>query len=535
MWQLRSLMLVGTILAGMGQSVRSEEHLPPGAVSRLGTSRFLNYGRVFSLAFSPDGKSLVAGCWDGTVRLWDVAGGTELLQFSKQPGAVRAVAFSPDGKQVAFASKRSEIVLADVATGNEVRRLVGHKAPVTFVTYSPDGNLLASKSYDRSLRLWDLASGKEVRRLVSPKSAKQGQEPDSPVGFSPGGTTAASACGTDDAFLAGNQRTFRRWDVATGAEIRSFSVDRSVYGSAAFPADSGLLAAIAGWPEPRAYIRLWDMDSGKELRPIELNRPPSVDPMAALAFSPDGKTVATSATGPFIELWEVATRSEIGRFQPPDNGRACLAFSPDSRLLAAGSTDSTVLLWDVTGRREGTQLRSGRLSPQELPSLWDDLRSLDAPKGRRALWTLVAGGGPSVALLASRLQPAVSPANSDTIARLVADLESPRYSVRTETATRLGELGAFAEPALVDALKNRPSLELRQRIEQLLNKATEERFSPSGEHLRQVRAVEVLEQIGTPEARHVLETLARGAPRALLTREATASLARLGRQAAAHP
>src|SRR5205823_1573620 len=150
MSQLLRYVFAVTVL--FGPSLRAEEPrnpagrtdpLPSGAVSRFGTSRFLNFGRVFSVAFSPDGKTLAAGSWDGTVRLWEVASGKELGQFEKQKAPVRSVAFSPDGKLLACGGEGAEVVLWDPATAKELRRLVGHKGPITFITFSPDGKLLA--------------------------------------------------------------------------------------------------------------------------------------------------------------------------------------------------------------------------------------------------------------------------------------------------------------------------------------------------------------------------------------------------------
>jgi WD40 repeat protein len=496
----------------------------------LGTSRFLNFGRVFSVAFSPDGKMLAAGSWDGTVRLWEAATGKELHRFHDQKTSVRAVAFSPDGKTLAFSGEGSAIVLRNTATGKEHRRLTGHSGPITFVAFSPDGKLLASKAWDQTLRLWDVAGGHEVRRLSSKDAPKQVNEPDCPMAFAPDGKTVISGTLTEDAFRSQAQRTFRVWNVATGAEVRSFRDDSPSLGTVAFSPDNRLLAvanrSTRGLP---SRIRLWDVDSGKALQPIEPTQ--ELDPeSSSLAFSPDGKTLASSGGGP-IRLWEVATRREVCRLQTHDTGAACLAFSPAGRLLASGSTDITVLLSDVTGRMQNGKLTPAKLSPEEFRSLWDDLAGQDGAKARRALWTLVAADGATVAFLRGCLHPATSPASAEAIAGLVTDLDSPQYTVRTRARAQLAQLAEFAEPALLEAEKHQPSLEVRHRIEELLTLIADVRSRPSGDRLRMLRAIEILEQIDTPQARQVLQTLARGAAGALLTREAQTSLKRLERHA----
>jgi WD40 repeat protein len=504
--------------------------LPAGAVSRLGTSRFLNFGRVFSVAFSPDGKTLAAGSWDGTVRLWEVATGKELHQFHDQKTRVRAVAFSPDGETLACTGEGSVIVLRDTATGKELRRLAGHRGPIAFVAFSPDGRLLASKAYDQTLRLWDVAGGREVRRLSSQDSPKQVNDVECPIAFAPDGKTVISGTLAEGAFGIRPQRTFRVWNMATGAEVRSFKDDSPSLGNVAFSPDNRLLAVANGSTRglpPR--IRLWDVASSRALRPIE--PAPDVHPASfSLAFSPDGKTLASSGGGP-IQLWEVATRRGVCCFPTHDAGPAHLAFSPASRLLASGSTDITVLLWDVTGRMQNGDLQPATLSPEQFQSLWGDLADQDGSKARRALWTLVSADGASAALLRGRLHPAASPASAEAIARLVADLDSAEYTVRTKAKAQLAQLGEFAEPALLEAEKHQPSLELRHRIEELSKQIIDVRSRPSGDRLRELRAVEILEQIATPEAQQVLQTLARGAASALLTREAQASLMRLERHA----
>lgn len=528
----RQLLFAGALILMAGQPLRSDEpparpdSLPLGAISRLGTSRFLNFGRAFSVAFSPDGETLAVGSWDGTVRLWQVAGGKELHLFQDQKSPVRAVAFSPDGKLLAYGGEGLGIVLRDTATGTELRRLKGHRGPVTFVQFSPDGKLLASKGYDQTLRLWDAAGGREIRRLSSQDSPKQVHDPDCPLAFALDGRTVASATLNSEAFGSRTPRTFRVWEAATGAEVRSFKDDSPSLGAVGFSPDHKLLAVATGRPQ---RISLWDVDSGKALRPIEPTQAEHLASLSFLAFSPDGKTLAASGGGP-IQLWEIATRREVGRFPANDAGPACLVFSPAGRLLASGSTDITVFLWDLTGRMQKRKLEPVKLAPAECRALWDDLVGQDVPKARLALWKFVAAGDGSVAFLRTSIHPAVCPAAAEAIVRLVADLDNPQFATRAKAKAQLTRLAELAEPALLEAQKKHPSLEQRQRIDELLRVIVDERSRSSGDRLRGLRAVEILEQIDTPAARQLLQTLARGAAGALLTREAQASLTRLERR-----
>jgi WD40 repeat protein len=119
-----------------------------------------------AVAFSPNGKLIVSGTTDGTLRLWDLASGQEIWTFVGHVLDVTSIAFSPNGKFVLSGSADTTLRLWDVASGQEVRRFEGHKWAVSSVAFSPDGTLaLSSGSMDRTVRLWDVASGEEVDQI----------------------------------------------------------------------------------------------------------------------------------------------------------------------------------------------------------------------------------------------------------------------------------------------------------------------------------------------------------------------------------
>jgi HEAT repeat protein len=174
----------------------------------------------------------------------------------------------------------------------------------------------------------------------------------------------------------------------------------------------------------------------------------------------------------------------------------------------------------------GALLRA-RLSAGEQKSLWADLRSKDLSRATRAMWALAAAPTSTVPLLRDRLHPAAG-ATPERLARLIKALDDLRYPVRRKAQSSLASLEWTAEPALRKALDGNPSLEARQRIEKLLWKLKAAEISP--DHLQALRATEVLEEIATPKARQVLAVLAKGAPGALLTREARRALGRLAKR-----
>jgi hypothetical protein len=202
----------------------------------------------------------------------------------------------------------------------------------------------------------------------------------------------------------------------------------------------------------------------------------------------------------------------------PGSYAGCLAFTRDGRRMATGHPDSTILLWDV----HLPALSSTSLSATQLQERWADLADTDAAKAWQAVDRLAQAPDDALAFLGGRLKPAPIAA-ADVTGKLLAELDSDSFAVREAAARRLKALGLQAEPALRAALKADPPLEQRRRIEELLAALREP--PPTQEELRQLRAVIVLERIGTPPARQLLDEVARGPESARLTRQAHAALA----------
>jgi hypothetical protein len=502
------LMVSLTALLGFCSSVLAQvkgNALPPGAIARLGEVRYRNVGRVFSVAFSPDSKTLAAGAWDGSVRLWEPATGREIRQFVGHAGWVRAVAFSPDGKTLASGGKDRIIRLWETATGKELRRMGGHQNWIQHLAFSHDGKMLASWGTGQTLRLWDVVIGKALRRIALPQWVSAS------LAFSPDGKLLAYPGDRDSIVLL---------DIATGKEARRITRPQSWFTNLVFSSDGKILASLSYDHK----IHLWDPTSGQELRSM-VDRE---DDVYGIVFAPDGRS-AVSAGDRTIRVWEVKTRLERGRFRSPDRQPSSLAFAPDGRTIAQGSDDTTVLLWDVTGHLNRGRLRPARLPPKELQTLWGDLAGDDATVAYRAIWTLVAAPEQSVPFIQEHLRP-VAAVDDLSIGRLVADLDSEHFQTRKKATERLEKLGDLAEPVLRKALQPKAPLETRQRIERLLELVAAERENPSPNGLRVLRAVESLERMDTPGARQALEQYAQGEPAAELTKQAKAALERLTRR-----
>jgi RNA polymerase sigma factor (sigma-70 family) len=491
---------------------------------------------VIRVSYSPDGRLMAAGSYDGVIRLWDVAAKKEVRRFQGDTGYLTSVLFSPDGRKLASAGLH-EIRIWDAASGKTLRRFRGTKdryAVVCSLVWSGDGKMLAGWLREqRRICLWDAATGAELRRLDCGDTSING------LAFSLDSKTLAAVGGT-----WGRGNSLLLWETATGRLLRSFTPKHTLH-CVVFSPDGRTLAAagrrsdLAGDSREEREITLWEVVSG--LQRLTLKHGEGV---TDLAFSPDGRLLAAACNKTYtythirgngvvdavergkpkrqrVRLWDVAAEKELPPLEGHLGAIASLAFSPDGKLLATGSNDTTVLLWDAS-RFKPHRPAEVRLRTEQMESLWADLAGADAVRAYRAIRTLAAAPKPSVAFLQKHLRP-VEPADAKQVAHLLADLDSDEFAVRDKAMQQLEKLGESAATELRKALAGKPSLEVKRRIEQLLEKQN------GAEHIRMVRALEALEYIGTAEARELCAALADGVPDAPLTREARVTLRRMPR------
>jgi hypothetical protein len=315
------------------------------------------------------------------------------------------------------------------------------------------------------------------------------------------------------------------WEVPTGKERARIPANPEFGLSLAISPDHQLLAVADG---PRLqqdsrdmhpHIRLCDIATGKEV--CRFGR--TLRGYSSVAFSADGQTLATADEANEIRLWEVATGGQRLRLSGHAGPVGGLLFAGNDRTLLSTSTDTTALAWDLTGLRRRTQAADGKRPVRDLRGLWKVLADPDAAAAYRAIWDMTAAPRETVAFLRERPRR-VEPPEEKEVARWLRDLDSPDFVTRQQASEELAKFGGLVEPALRKALSGQPPLETRRRIRQLLEQLA---GGPSGAELRMLRAVEVLEHIGTPEARALLESLAGGAAGARLAQTAGVALRRL--------
>jgi hypothetical protein len=293
----------------------------------------------------------------------------------------------------------------------------------------------------------------------------------------------------------------------------------------AFAPDGRTLAAGPA-PQDGKTIRLWEVATGKERQRLVGTK----DFVNPLAFTPDGKTLISASADQTMQLWDLARGRQYRLFGEISASRTpfplpprAFAVLPDSKTLFAGGKDGAVLLWALPGLPGARP--PAKPSDRQLATWWNDLGSDDATGAWKAVNAFATAGVPAAEFVRGRLLP-VPAANPEAIRR-IAELDSDRPEMRRQAAAELEKLGSAAEPFLRKSLRKQASAELRRAVGELLEMIEGPGYSAV--RLRELRAVEALERMATPEARRVLGGLAAGAADARPTQEAKAALDRLDR------
>ncbi|MBN9517687.1 PQQ-binding-like beta-propeller repeat protein, partial [bacterium] len=472
-----------------------------------------NLGNLSVLAASPDGRWLASADWlEKGVAVWSLTDGrlARTLPFPGDEGRyVRAVGFSPDGRSLWAGGYTGFVQWWDAATWNESRS-VRLKTPATNgpapdylyqIRVSPDGRAahalarVMGRPETTGLAVWDTASGDAKWARSLPAEQRQ---------WAWEGGGAAVALPTPDGLVVADGADPSR----TRFEVPGVARNAPV----AFSADGRLVATGKATGQGPATHEALLVESATGAVAAEVR----TGPVDHLALAGGGRLLVATGGGS-LRVFDTTTGGERGRRPLPASATGLLV--PDERRAVTALADGTGLAWDLTAFAAPPGPRTGTAT-----ELWDALGG-PAAAAHQAGWELAGRPAEAVAILRGKVKP-VRAADAATVGALVSKLDAPAFADREAATKTLQGLGAAAAPVLRAALRETTSPERASRLGRLLA-VMDARAVPSGEEVREVRAVAVLERAATADARALLTALAGGLPDARLTREAAAALARL--------
>ncbi|KZP30747.1 WD40 repeat-like protein [Athelia psychrophila] len=286
---------------------------------------------IYSVSFSPDGSKIVSGSYDKTVRVWDaITGQAALPPLEGHEDWVYSVSFSPDGSNIVSGSKDKTVRVWSAITGRAaLPPLEGHKGPVYSVALSPDGSKIVSGSYDKTVRVWDAITGQAALPPL------EGHE-DSvfSVAFSPDGSYIVS--GSRD-------KTVRVWDATTGqATLPPLQGHEGWVWSVSFSPDGSKI--VSGSYDKT--VRVWDTVTGEvALLPLQGH----AGTVRSVSFSPDGFKIVSGSRDKTVRVWDIALtgQSALPLLQGHKGPVLSTCFSPNGSKIVSGSIDKTVRVWDA--------------------------------------------------------------------------------------------------------------------------------------------------------------------------------------------
>lgn len=464
----------------------------------------------------PDGQTALTVGNDESMRWWDLATGSEIRrrELPKRSFAV----LRPDGKQI-IGGTFEQLKLWDAKTGDELD-LPGDLGDFAGVPYlfSPDGSTFLTLVKD-GVEVWDWPSGKRRHNLKQPT------------------VMAGAAISPDSSRILTGSRDgpVQIWDAQSGQHLGE--LDARLAGEIRlmhFLPDGQTVALVEPVADPgpapqrlgaTRQVSLWDLGTQRRRWFVgpELSDD-SDDRMQCLAVSPDGRIVAVGLRDGRVLVHEVASGRMRFVLQGHTDDTLALNFNADGKRLISGSADHTAIVWDVT-LSAGLPIDAPEPTAGRLAEWWDTLASDDAEAVGLALAHLAAHPDQALPWLREHLSSAETGADAETLDRLFRELDDAQFAVRERASAELAALGDAALPGVQERLAGQVSGEVRRRAEAFLGVQIE--TPPKGERLRQIRALEVLEEWARPEAIALLKELANGHAGAWLAQEVRAVLQRM--------
>jgi WD40 repeat protein len=456
-----------------------------------------------ALAYAPSGKTVAAAGTDNKIRLWNTLIGREEGSFdAKKIGPLLALRYDVKGERL-FAAGERGMLAWDVKTGKVVEDFPIKSSGIVAAALHPDGKTVAVGSSEAWGEVWELGAAKARLWLQDVNPAGW-----SALAFSADG--ALLATGTTD----GNVAVRKTADGTAVARIQRKAA--GAVRALAFAPDGKHLAVVRG----REPVSLWSVPEGKLVKEL----PGAAPPYHTVAFAPQAGLIAAGTGGGAVHLWNTAGE-QVENFKAHAGQVSALAFGPDGLTLGSGSNDGTLHLWDG---HKTVKLPEIKLTQPDLDSLLTDLTIENEVNGSRAVMLLTAAGPQSLPALKKALKQGKEP-DVKQVRKWIEDLSSETFAVRNKATKELTAHGQAIRSELREALTNKKmDLETTRRIETLLNRLVEEKYTPEERRLT-MRALVILERIGNEEARAILNGLLWGAGDDEILAATRAVLVRLGK------
>lgn len=483
------------LAASIASAAPHKDDLPPGAVGRLvpGT------GEVTALLFLGDNTLFVGG--EKGWNTWDLRK-RQPRQEHPVGGPAFVVGRDSERLYVGSAHKLHEIEPVESATAEPARSWDSAAEAVNVFAVAPGGHRVI------------YAAGGQKLAILDPKTGRTTGTAE------PTGRPLAATLTANGRILAvvtrdGTIRVFGLSATGTLDPRWVKRVARSDRAAAQFSPDGRLLAVSSA-----GRVSLLESVTGRPFATLE--RKFGEGDVRALSFSADGRLIAAGSAGPepVVRVWSVEARQELASYFGQRANVNAVAFAPDGKTVASGGSDSTVIMWGVPPAPPSAKLMS-------VSDAWEALDALDGATAYRATGSLVADRAASVVAVRDGFTGRADA--KAKIQRWIDELDHDEFRVREAARRGLIKAGLRAAEAINDPARKRLGPEGEERIRQILETLDQQGLRVPegglyGEPLRMMRAVRVLEMVGTKEARTVLEIMARGPADDRVTREAKAAI-----------
>ncbi|MBQ5892572.1 MAG: TIR domain-containing protein [Bacteroidales bacterium] len=279
---------------------------------------------VDSVAYSPDGKRIISGSGDKTVKIWNANTGQCLKTLKGHSRSVYSVAYSPDGTKIISGSCDKTVKIWDANTGQCLKTLEGHLGWVYSVAYSPDGAKIVSGSGDKTIKIWDTNTGKCLKTLEGHSYGVFS------VAYSPDGTKIIGGS---------NDETVKIWDANTGECLKTLEGHSKSVNSVAY-SPNGTRIVSGSFDKT---VKIWDANTGECLKTLEghSNR------VSSVSYSPDGRKIISGSFDKTVKIWNANTGQCLKTLEGHTSNVYSVAYSPDGKRIVSGSDDNTVKIWGV--------------------------------------------------------------------------------------------------------------------------------------------------------------------------------------------